>query len=120
MYEKFFEPDRQAIMRDYFLNTLSKLGQISKYNKNELLEFDSGLHVGIVLKGVVTQSVISLNGHEKILYFIRSGEIVGEMIYFCGGMDSIVSTEKEYVEKLFKVSFFYLKRKELLMLSRNR
>ncbi|MCB2310840.1 Crp/Fnr family transcriptional regulator [Clostridium tagluense] len=98
MYEKFFEPDRQAIMRDYFLNTLSKLGQISKYNKNELLDFDSGLHVGIVLKGVVTQSVISLNGHEKILYFIRSGEIVGEMIYFCGGMDSIVSTAKKYVE----------------------
>ncbi|MBZ9685541.1 helix-turn-helix domain-containing protein [Clostridium estertheticum] len=32
MYSKFFDCDRQEIMRDYFLNTLSNLGQIEKYN----------------------------------------------------------------------------------------
>lgn len=98
MYKNFFEYDRQAIMRDYFLNTLSKLGQIKKYNKNELVDIDWVLYVGIVVKGVVAQSVISLNGHEKVLYLIRSGEMLGEMIYFCGGEDAIVSTAKEYVE----------------------
>jgi CRP-like cAMP-binding protein len=85
-------------MRDYFLNTLSKLGRIQKYNKNELVDTNWELYVGIVVKGVVAESVISLNGQEKILYLIRSGEMLGEMIYFCGGMDSIASTAKEYVE----------------------
>ena len=98
MYRKFFDCDRQEIMRNYFLNTLSKLGQVKKYNKNEVLDKDCGGSVGIVVKGVVKQSIISLNGHEKVLYIIRRGEIVGEMIYFCGGIDSIVTTAKESVE----------------------
>lgn len=98
MYEKFFDCDRQIIMRDYFLNILTKLGQIKKYKKNELIDIDWDVNVGIVVKGVVMQSVISSNGHEKVLYLIRGGEVLGEMIYFCGGVDSIISTAKEYVE----------------------
>jgi CRP/FNR family cyclic AMP-dependent transcriptional regulator len=98
MYNKFFDCDRQTIMRNYFLNTLSKLGQNKKYNKNELIDVDFELNVAIVVKGVVKQSVISSKGNEKVLYLIRSGEVLGEMIYFCGGIDSIVSTAKEYVE----------------------
>lgn len=98
MYKKFFDCDRQAIMRDFFLNTLSKLGQIKNYRKNELIDINCNVSIGIVVKGVVTQSIISLKGHEKILYLIRPGEICGEMVYFCGGADSIVSTAKEYVE----------------------
>lgn len=98
MYKDFFDCNRQEIMRDYFLNTLSKFGQIKKYKKNELVNIDSEVNIGIVVKGVVTQSIFSLKGHEKILYIIRSGELLGEMIYFCGGVDSIVSTAKEYVE----------------------
>jgi CRP/FNR family cyclic AMP-dependent transcriptional regulator len=101
MYKKFFDGDRQAIMRDYFLNTLSKLGQTKKYKKNELIDMDCEVYVGIVTKGVVSQSVISLKGHEKVLYLIRCGEILGEMIYFCGGADSIVSKAKEDVEVAF-------------------
>lgn len=46
----------------------------------------------------MTQSVFSLSGYEKILYLIRGGEVLVEMIYFCGGIDAIVSTAKEYVE----------------------
>ena len=98
MYKKFFDCDRQTIMRDYFLNTLSKLGQIKKYKKNELIYMDCEDYLGIVTKGVVEQSVISLEGHKKILYIIRCGELLGEMIYFCGGQDSIVSQAKEDVE----------------------
>lgn len=98
MYKEFFDSDRQLIMRDYFLNTLGKLGQIRKYKKNELIDIDCDACIGIVVKGVVVQSIISSKGHEKILYLLRSGEIFGEMIYFCGGLDSIVSSAKEDVE----------------------
>ncbi|MGV8980174.1 Crp/Fnr family transcriptional regulator [Clostridium sp.] len=98
MYSKFFDCDRQVIMRNYFLNKLSKFGKIKRYNKNESLDIDCEAYVGIVVKGVVKQSIFSLKGHEKVLYLIRSGELLGEMIYFCGGMDSIVSIAKEDVE----------------------
>lgn len=98
MYKEFFESDPQAIMIDYCLNHLSELGQIKKYNKNEVVDMDCKLNMGIVVRGTVAQSVISSNGHEKVLYLIRSGEMLGEMIYFCGGADSIVSTAKDYVE----------------------
>lgn len=97
MYNEFFNCERQEKMRNYFSNNLSKIGHMKKYNKNELIDIDFELNVAIVVKGVVKQSIISSKGNEKVLYFIRSGELLGEMIYFCGGSDSIVSTAKEYV-----------------------
>lgn len=94
MYQKFFDSNRQSIMRKYFLNEASKLGQVRKYKKHELININLESYVAIVVKGVVTQSVISLKGHEKALYLIRPGEIFGEMVYFCGGPDSIIARAK--------------------------
>ncbi|MEW9095607.1 MAG: Crp/Fnr family transcriptional regulator [Clostridiaceae bacterium] len=93
MYESFFDNGRQSFMRNYFLNELSKIGKIEKYKKNEIIDIED--NVGIVVKGVVKQNIISLKGNEKLLYLIRPGEILGEMKYFCGGKEYIVTIAKE-------------------------
>ncbi|MBU5485102.1 Crp/Fnr family transcriptional regulator [Clostridium sp. MSJ-11] len=93
MYESFFDNDRQSFMRNYFLNELSKMGKIEKYKKNEIIDIEG--NVGIIVKGVVKQSIISVKGDEKLLYLIRPGEVLGEMTYFCGGKDYIVTIAKE-------------------------
>ncbi|SKA93965.1 cAMP-binding domain of CRP or a regulatory subunit of cAMP-dependent protein kinases [Caloramator quimbayensis] len=98
MYESLFDNKRQKIMRQYFLNNLSPKGIIKKYKKNELIDLDAEQYIGIVVKGVVSQSIISFKGNEKLLYVLRPGEIFNEMDYFCGGNDSIISRVKENAE----------------------
>lgn len=93
MYESFFDSNRQSFMRNYFLNELSKIGKIEKYKKNEIIDIED--NVGIVVKGVIRQSIISLKGDEKLLYLIRPGEVLGEMTYFSGGKDYIITIAKE-------------------------
>ncbi|WP_034869073.1 Crp/Fnr family transcriptional regulator [Clostridium lundense] len=94
MYESFFDNNRQSVMRNYFLNELSNIGKIVKYKKNEIIDIEED-SVGVVVEGVIRQSIISLKGDEKLLYLIRPGEILGEMTYFCGGTDYIVTIAKE-------------------------
>lgn len=94
MYNNFFDDNRQSIMRDFFRNDLAKLGTIKSFKKNEIINIKSENYVAIVLKGIITQSVISAKGHEKLLYVLRSGEIFGEMYFFCGGTDSIIAKGK--------------------------
>ena len=94
MYNNFFDDNRQSIMRGFFLNDLSKLGTEKKFKKNELIDIKLENYVAIVLKGVISQSIISSNGHEKLLYLLRPGEIFGEMYLFCGGTDSIIAKGK--------------------------
>lgn len=93
MYESFFDNNKQAVMRNYFLTELSKSGKIKEYKKNEIINIED--NVGIVVKGVISQNIISLKGNEKLLYLIRPGEILGEMTHFCGGVDYIVTIAKE-------------------------
>jgi CRP/FNR family cyclic AMP-dependent transcriptional regulator len=57
--------------------------------------------VGIVMKGVLSQSIISSKGHVHSLYLLRKGEIMGESFYFCGGKNNISTLVKEDA----KVSF---------------
>lgn len=94
MYESFFDNNRQSVMRNYFLNELSKIGKVENYKKNQIIDIEED-SVGIVVEGVITQSIISIRGNEKLLYLIRPGEILGEMTYFCGGTDYIVTIAKE-------------------------
>jgi len=94
MYNDFFDDNRQLIMRKFFLDNLSKIGTIKDFKKNELINIKSESYVAIVLKGHITQSVISTKGHEKLLYVLRPGEIFGEMNFFCGGTDSIIAKGK--------------------------
>lgn len=94
MYQEFFDDNRQEIMRCYFLNELSKLGIVKKFKKNDTIIIERGKYVAIVVKGIVSQNVTSLNGYEKQLYVIRPGELFGEMPYFCGGDDYITNKAK--------------------------
>ncbi|WP_176759074.1 Crp/Fnr family transcriptional regulator [Alkaliphilus peptidifermentans] len=94
MYSNFFDDNRQSIMREFFINDISTLGTVKNFKKNELIDIKSENYVVIVLKGVISQSVISEKGHEKLLYVLRPGEIFGEMCFFCGGTDSIIAKGK--------------------------
>lgn len=82
-------------MRDYFLNRLGKLGIVRTYFKNQIIDLKSDDYFGIVIKGVISINVLNSNGNEKILYFIRPGEIFNEMNYFCGGSNPTVVRVKE-------------------------
>lgn len=94
MYQNFFNDIRQEDMRSYFLEDLSHYGHLKKYTKGEPVDIGAERYVAIVTKGMVSQYVISQKGYEKQLYLIRSGEIFGEMAYFCGGNDAILSKAK--------------------------
>ncbi|MBP2630992.1 MAG: Crp/Fnr family transcriptional regulator [Firmicutes bacterium] len=80
MYQNLFIEDQQALMRDYFLNNLSKYGVVKRYNKKQFIAADFyDLSIGIVVEGQVIVSVVSSKGQEKILYTLLPGECFGEM-----------------------------------------
>lgn len=95
MYNDLFDENRQSLMRDYFLNKLSTLGNIRSYKKNELLDIDLDNYFGIVVSGVISINILSSKGNEKLLYVLRPGEIFGEMNYFCGGSKLTMAIVKE-------------------------
>ncbi|GFR35439.1 Crp/Fnr family transcriptional regulator [Thermobrachium celere] len=84
MYSDWFDQKRQDKMRQIFLN-LSKEGIVKSYNKNEIINIESGEYLVIVVEGILSVEIISSMGNEKLLYVLRPGEIYGEMSYFCGG-----------------------------------
>jgi CRP-like cAMP-binding protein len=81
-------------MRQLFLK-LSKEGIIKSYNKNEIIDIESGEYVVIVVEGILSVEIISSMGNEKLLYVLRPGEIYGEMSYFCGGRCVTILKAKE-------------------------
>ncbi|SHE93703.1 Crp/Fnr family transcriptional regulator [Caloramator proteoclasticus] len=94
MYSDWFEQKRQDKMRQFFLK-LSKEGIIKSYNKNEIIDIESGEYVVIVVEGILSVEIISSMGNEKLLYVLRPGEIYGEMSYFCGGRCVTILKAKE-------------------------
>lgn len=95
MYNELFDEKRQTRMRNYFLNSLSKQGTLRSYEKNEILSIDYNNYFGIVVDGVISVSILSSKGNQKLLYMLRPGEIFGEMNYFCGGSSLTVGIVKE-------------------------
>lgn len=94
MYSDWFEQKRQDKMRQFFLK-LSKEGITKSYNKNEIIDIESGEYVVIVVEGILSVEIISSMGNEKLLYVLRPGEIYGEMSYFCGGRCVTILKAKE-------------------------
>jgi CRP-like cAMP-binding protein len=89
MYEKYFDSKSQEKMRDVFLQ-LSKRGVIKTYEKNSIIRTNKGRSFCIVVEGKLKQSINSVEGEEKILYILQSGEIFGEMDYFAGGENQLI------------------------------
>ncbi|QQY79295.1 CRP-like cAMP-binding protein [Keratinibaculum paraultunense] len=109
MYDKYFETKRQEKMRKSFLE-IGEKGAIRKYPKNSLIKIEGEDVICIVMSGNIKQSIYSIEGEEKTLYLLQSGEIFKEMDYFCGGeskfltkalVDSTISIlHKEVVEQI--------------------
>lgn len=95
MYEDLFNQKKQSEMRSYFLQIAHTKGIIKSYKKNEIINFESNDFIGIVTKGVLSQSVISEGGHVHSLYLLRKGEILGETYYFCSGENNISTSVKQ-------------------------
>ncbi|MBU5436646.1 Crp/Fnr family transcriptional regulator [Tissierella sp. MSJ-40] len=89
MYEKYFDSKSQEKMRDVFLQ-LSKRGVIKTYEKNSVIRTNKEKSFCIVVEGKLKQSINSVEGEEKILYILQSGEIFGEMDYFAGGENQLI------------------------------
>ena len=101
MYENLFDNEKQIKMRNYFINLANDIGKIKAYRKNECVCFDKAAFVGIVLKGVLSENVVSSHGNVHTLYILRRGEISGEPFYFCGGENTILTLAKENTEISF-------------------
>ncbi|SHF18464.1 cAMP-binding domain of CRP or a regulatory subunit of cAMP-dependent protein kinases [Tissierella praeacuta DSM 18095] len=80
MYNAFFDMDRDRKMKKAFLD-ISKRGVIKKYPKNSIIEIQDKKFY-IVTKGRICYSFYSIDGGEKIFYFISAGGVFGELEYF--------------------------------------
>lgn len=101
MYKDLFDDERQTEMRRYFLNLANTVGIIKSYKKKEVINYEGDDFVGIVVKGVISQSIISSKGNIHSLYLLREGEIFGETFYFCGGENNISTIAREDSEVSF-------------------
>ncbi|MDF2635609.1 MAG: Crp/Fnr family transcriptional regulator [Pelosinus sp.] len=96
MYQNLFIEDQQALMREYFLNDLSKYGVVKKYNRKQFIAADFyDLSIGIVVEGQVIVSIVSSKGQEKILYTLLPGECFGEMNLFSNSFFNYVIRVKK-------------------------
>lgn len=82
MYKKLFDLDKQKNMRDFFLNNLSKKGKLITYKKNDTINHIDINELIIVVSGKVKVITFTISGQEKVLFYLRSGEIDGEISYF--------------------------------------
>lgn len=82
MYEKLFNMNKQNDMRTFFLQELAPLGKIIDFKKNQEIAPMSKHNVVIVMSGTVKVSTFTSTGHEKVLFYLMSGEILGEASYF--------------------------------------
>ncbi len=80
MYKAFFDMDRDRVMKKVFLD-ISKQGIIKKYPKNSIIEIQDKKFY-IVIKGRICYSFYSIEGGEKIFYFVSGGGVFGELEYF--------------------------------------
>lgn len=102
MYKELFDEEKQNEMRDYFYNLALKLGSKKFFKKNEIIDLGINNAFGIVISGILEQNIISSKGQVHSLYVLTKGEIFGETDYFCGGEDTIISSNvREDVEISF-------------------
>ena len=82
MYEKLFNMNKQNDMRAFFLQELAPLGKIIDFKKNDEIYTMSNHNIIIVMSGTVKVFTFTPTGHEKVLFYLISGEILGESSYF--------------------------------------
>ena len=102
MYEEVFDDRKQTEMRRFFCDKLSKWGCLKSYAKGSWIDpsyCDDAF--GIIVKGIVAKSIVSMQGKEKLLYLLRPGEIFGEMNLLGGGKLSYAVRAKEASQVAF-------------------
>ena len=90
MYKELFDEEKQNKMRNFFINDFAPLGNVYNYSKNEVININEDSFVAVVTRGRVKHSLYDTNGGEKLLYFLKSGEIFGEVDYFTGSKLSLI------------------------------
>lgn len=85
MYKELFDEKKQNEMQRFFLDVVSPLGNFYTYNKNQIINIDMEYFVAIVTKGRLKHCLCNDNGGQKVLYFLKPGEIFGETDYFADG-----------------------------------
>ncbi|EHM10487.1 cyclic nucleotide-binding protein [Thermanaerovibrio velox DSM 12556] len=86
IYSDLFDQRSQEVMRRFFLEEVAPLGIIRDYRRGSSVDHESATRsMGVVVKGCISKSMVSAGGKEKLLYFLRPGEIFGEMDLLDGG-----------------------------------
>lgn len=85
-YLDLFERSSQDRMRRFFLADLAPLGVLREYPKGSSVDHQRmGRSMGVVVRGCLSKAMVSYGGRDKLLYFLRPGEIFGEMDLIDGG-----------------------------------
>jgi len=96
LYGDLFDPASQGRMRAFFLNDVAPLGVIRDYARGTSIDHLSmRASMGVVVRGCVAKSLVSCGGREKLLYFLRPGEVFGEMDLLDGGSFPFVLQARE-------------------------
>ncbi|MCX7828126.1 MAG: Crp/Fnr family transcriptional regulator [Thermanaerothrix sp.] len=86
IYSDLFDQLSQERMRRFFLEEVAPLGVLREYRRGSSVDHEfAASSMGVVVKGCVSKSMVSSGGKEKLLYFLRPGEIFGEMDLLDGG-----------------------------------
>lgn len=95
-YSDVFDEKKQNEMRTFFIDVLAARGTVKSYDRNDVISpANPGDSFGIVVEGKVSKAMISVSGREKLLYFLRPGELFGEMNLMDGGSLNYVLYAKE-------------------------
>jgi CRP-like cAMP-binding protein len=92
MYKELFDEEKQNEMRNYFYDLALKIGNKKLFKKNEIIDLSINNAFAIVISGILEQNIISSKGYVHSMYVLTKGEIFGETDYFCGGEDTIISS----------------------------
>lgn len=79
----------------FFLERFSRYGERKVFNKNEEIKIEYGKSIAVVTKGKILKTIYNNEGSQKSLYFLITGEILGDEEYFEGRDDLFLAIAKE-------------------------
>lgn len=95
-------------VRKTFLQEFKGKGTIKEYKKNDVINFNIGEDILLILKGRIKISEYSDGGIEKLLCILSPGDLAGEIEYYCEGKNNDIE-----VVALLDIKIAILSRKDI-------
>lgn len=106
-------PQNYQINYDYqdaLLKDLKNIGTIIEFKSNSLIEFEYKKlnYIYLIKSGIIKQYFINIDGDQKTLLILSSGDIFGEVTMIQGDYDQVItkSISDTKLYKIYKDQFF--------------